>query len=342
VQEELDQLKELSLKDDFWNDTASAQSTLKQINLLEGQISDWDDVTAHEEDLDILLELADEENDDSLEPDIRKALRSFQRTLDSYELRQLLSAEEDALDCIVTIHPGAGGTESQDWAEMLYRMYTRWFDNNGWKWKALDYLPGEEAGLKDATIEVKGEYAFGYVKAETGIHRLVRISPFDSNSRRHTSFASVFVYPIYDTEIEITIDMNEVRVDTYRASGAGGQHINKTDSAVRLTHVPTGIVVQCQNERSQHKNKETALKMLKARLYQLEKEKEQEKMDAMASSKTEIGWGNQIRSYVFHPYTMVKDHRTKHETGNIQAVMNGDIDGFIKAYLLNSMGKENT
>lgn len=342
MQEELDQLKELSLKDDFWNDTASAQSTLKQINLLEGQISDWDDVTAHEEDLDILLELADEENDDSLEPDIRKALRSFQRTLDSYELRQLLSAEEDALDCIVTIHPGAGGTESQDWAEMLYRMYTRWFDNNGWKWKALDYLPGEEAGLKDATIEVKGEYAFGYVKAETGIHRLVRISPFDSNSRRHTSFASVFVYPIYDTEIEITIDMNEVRVDTYRASGAGGQHINKTDSAVRLTHVPTGIVVQCQNERSQHKNKETALKMLKARLYQLEKEKEQEKMDAMASSKTEIGWGNQIRSYVFHPYTMVKDHRTKHETGNIQAVMNGDIDGFIKAYLLNSMGKENT
>lgn len=328
------------MKDDFWNDTASAQSTLKQINLLEGQVNDWENVINHEEELDILLELAAEENDTSLEPDIKKALRSFQKTLDDYELRQLLSAEEDTLDCIVTIHPGAGGTESQDWAEMLYRMYTRWFDNNGWKWKALDYLPGDEAGLKDATIEVKGEFAFGYVKAETGIHRLVRISPFDSNSRRHTSFASVFVYPIYDTEIEITIDMNEVRVDTYRASGAGGQHINKTDSAVRLTHAPTGIVVQCQNERSQHKNKETALKMLKARLYQLEKEKEQEKMDQMASSKTEIGWGNQIRSYVFHPYTMVKDHRTKYETGNIQAVMNGDIDGFIKAYLLNSMGKE--
>ncbi len=244
------------------------------------------------------------------------------------------------MNCIVTIHPGAGGTESQDWAEMLYRMYTRWFDAKGWSWKTLDYLPGEEAGLKDATIEVKGNFAFGYLKAENGIHRLVRISPFDSNSRRHTSFASVYVYPLYETEIEIVIDMNEVRVDTYRASGAGGQHINKTDSAVRLTHEPSGIVVQCQNERSQHKNKETAMKMLKARLHQLEKEKEQAKMDQMASSKTEIGWGNQIRSYVFHPYTMVKDHRTKHETGNIQAVMNGDIDGFIKAYLLNQMGKE--
>ncbi len=252
----------------------------------------------------------------------------------------MLSDEDDKLNCIVTIHPGAGGTESQDWAEMLYRMYTRWFDNRGWSWKVLDYLHGDEAGLKDATIEVKGEYAFGYLKAENGIHRLVRISPFDSNSRRHTSFASVFAYPIYDTEIEIIIDMNDVRVDTYRASGAGGQHINKTDSAVRLTHAPTGIVVQCQNERSQHKNKETAMKMLKARLHQLEKEKEQAKMDEAASSKTEIGWGNQIRSYVFHPYTMVKDHRTKHETGNIQAVMNGNIDSFIKAYLLNQMGKE--
>lgn len=285
------------------------------------------------------MELALEEGDESLSKDLDKALGDFRRTLEDYELRQLLSEDDDALDCIVTIHPGAGGTESQDWAEMLYRMYTRWIENRGWSWKALDYLPGDEAGLKDATLEVKGQFAFGYMKAENGIHRLVRISPFDSNSRRHTSFASVYVYPLYDTEIEITIDMNEVRVDTYRASGAGGQHINKTDSAVRLTHTPSGIVVQCQNERSQHKNKETAMKMLKARLHQLEKEKEQAKMDQMASSKTDIGWGNQIRSYVFHPYTMVKDHRTKHETGNIQAVMNGDIDNFIKAYLLNQMGK---
>jgi peptide chain release factor 2 len=307
--------------------------------MLEGQITDWENVVNHEEEIDLLLELAAEEDDDSFSSDSTKALKSFQKTLDKYELHQLLSGEDDAFNCIMTIHPGAGGTESQDWAEMLYRMYTRWFDAKGWSWKALDYLPGDEAGLKDATIEVKGAFAFGHVKAENGVHRLVRISPFDSNSRRHTSFASVFVYPIYDTEIEINIDMSEVRVDTYRASGAGGQHINKTDSAVRLTHAPSGIVVQCQNERSQHKNKETAMKMLKARLHQLEKEKEQAKMDQMASSKTEIGWGNQIRSYVFHPYTMVKDHRTKHETGNIQAVMNGDIDGFIKAFLLNMMGK---
>jgi len=339
VQEQLAKLKSLSLKDDFWNNASQAQTILKNINLLEGQVADWDNVLALEEDLDILLELATEEGDDSLDKEVEQALRTFRRTLEDYELRQLLSGEDDTLNCIVTIHPGAGGTESQDWAEMLYRMYTRWFDNRGWSWKALDYLPGDEAGLKDVTIEVKGDFAFGYLKAENGIHRLVRISPFDSNSRRHTSFASVYVYPIYDTEIEITIDMNEVRVDTYRASGAGGQHINKTDSAVRLTHAPTGIVVQCQNERSQHKNKETAMKMLKARLYQLEKEKEQAKMDQMASSKTDIGWGNQIRSYVFHPYTMVKDHRTKYETGNIQAVMNGNIDGFIKAYLLNQMGK---
>lgn len=337
---ELAELKELSVKDDFWNDQATAQETLKKINLLDSQVSDWENVLSHEEDLDILVEIALEDQDESLTPDLTKSLRKFRKTLDDYELQQLLSHEDDSLNCIVTIHPGAGGTESQDWAEMLYRMYTRMFDNRGWSWKALDYLPGDEAGLKDATIEVKGSFAFGYLKAENGIHRLVRISPFDSNSRRHTSFASVYVYPIYDTEIEINIDMSEVRVDTYRASGAGGQHINKTDSAVRLTHAPTGIVVQCQNERSQHKNKETAMKMLKARLYQLEKEKEQAKMDQMASSKTEIGWGNQIRSYVFHPYTMVKDHRTKHETGNIQAVMNGEIDGFIKAYLLNQMGKE--
>ena len=283
--------------------------------------------------------MGQEEGDESISADINASLAKFLTVLDDYELRQLLSAEEDELNAIVTIHPGAGGTESQDWAEMLYRMYTRWFDRKGWSWKSLDYQPGDEAGLKDATLEVRGINAFGYIKAENGIHRLVRISPFDSNARRHTSFASVFVYPMYENEIEITIDMNEVRVDTYRASGAGGQHINKTDSAVTLTHAPTGIVVQCQNERSQHKNKETALKMLKARLYQLEKEKEQAKMDQMASSKTEIGWGNQIRSYVFHPYTMVKDHRTKHETGNIQAVMNGEIDGFIKAYLLKQIGQ---
>ena len=270
--------------------------------------------------------------------ELAKALQAFQQTLDDYELKQLLSGDDDGRNAMITIHPGAGGTESQDWAEMLLRMYTRWMERRGFKYTMLDYQPGDEAGIKDATMEVMGEFAFGYLKAEAGIHRLVRISPFDSNARRHTSFASVFVYPVYDQEIEITIDPSELRIDTYRASGAGGQHVNKTDSAVRITHQPSGIVVQCQNERSQHKNRETAMKMLKARLYQVEKEKEQQKMDEMASSKTDIGWGNQIRSYVFQPYTMVKDHRTKAETGNIQAVMDGDIDAFIKSFLLAEMG----
>lgn len=270
--------------------------------------------------------------------ELSSALDEFRNVLDDYELKQLLKDRDDGRDAVVTINPGAGGTESQDWADMLYRMYTRWLERRGLQYKVLDLQPGDEAGLKNATIEVKGEYAYGYLKAENGIHRLVRISPFDSNARRHTSFASVFVYPIFDTEIEITIDTSDLRIDTYRASGAGGQHVNKTDSAVRITHTPTGLVVQCQNERSQHKNRETAMKMLKARLYQLEREKEQAKMDKLASSKTDIGWGNQIRSYVFQPYTMVKDHRTKEETGNIQAVMDGDIDAFIKAYLLANMG----
>ncbi len=288
--------------------------------------------------MDILLELASEEADESMTGELNKALGEFRNILDDYELKQLLSDRDDVRDAIITIHPGAGGTESQDWAEMLYRMYTRWLERRDLKYTVLDLQPGDEAGLKDATIEVKGDFAYGYLKAENGIHRLVRISPFDSNSRRHTSFASVFVYPIFDTEIEITIETNDLRVDTYRASGAGGQHVNKTDSAVRITHLPTNIVVQCQNERSQHKNRETAMKMLKARLYQMERDKERAKMDKLASSKTEIGWGNQIRSYVFQPYTMVKDHRTKAETGNIQAVMDGDIDQFIKSFLLSNMG----
>ncbi|MCF7903288.1 MAG: peptide chain release factor 2, partial [Candidatus Marinimicrobia bacterium] len=258
---------------------------------------------------------------------------------DDYELRQMLSAEDDPLDAILSIHPGAGGTESQDWALMLFRMYTRYFENRGFDYKVLDFQPGDEAGIKDATIEVKGNFAHGYLKAENGIHRLVRISPFDANSRRHTSFASVFVYPLFDNEIEITIDPSDLRIDTYRASGAGGQHVNKTDSAIRITHEPTGIVVQCQNERSQFKNREVAMKMLKNRLYQLEREKELAKKQEREDSKSDIAWGNQIRSYVFQPYTMVKDHRTKEETGNIQAVMDGAIDPFIKAFLLSQMGK---
>ncbi len=246
-----------------------------------------------------------------------------------------MSAPEDKKDAILTIHPGAGGTESQDWAEMLMRMYLRWSDKKDYKTEILDLLPGEEAGIKSVTIEIKGLYAFGYLKAENGVHRLVRISPFDASGRRHTSFASVFAVPEADDIVEIDIDPADLRIDTFRASGAGGQHVNRTDSAVRITHIPTNIVVTCQSERSQHKNKANAMKILKARLYQKKLEEEQEKKQQIEDSKTGISWGNQIRSYVFHPYNMVKDHRTEHETSNAQRVMDGDIDDFIDAYLFN-------
>lgn len=246
-----------------------------------------------------------------------------------------MSAPEDKKDAILTIHPGAGGTESQDWAEMLMRMYLRWSDKKDYKTEILDLLPGEEAGIKSVTIEIKGLYAFGYLKAENGVHRLVRISPFDASGRRHTSFASVFAVPEADDIVEIDIDPADLRIDTFRASGAGGQHVNRTDSAVRITHIPTNIVVTCQSERSQHKNKANAMKILTARLYQKKLEEEQEKKQQIEDSKTGISWGNQIRSYVFHPYNMVKDHRTEHETSNAQRVMDGDIDDFIDAYLFN-------
>jgi len=269
--------------------------------------------------------------------EVNDELKSYTIIIEDVELQMILGGEQDSQDAIVTIHPGAGGTESQDWAEMLYRMYTRWIEQKGFKKKIMDYQPGDEAGLKDVTMEVKGDYAYGLLKAEAGIHRLVRISPFDSNSRRHTSFASVFVYPSSDEEIEIEIDQNDLRIDTFRASGAGGQHVNKTDSAIRITHIPTGIVAQCQNERSQHKNKATAMKVLKARLYQLEVEKQKEDNKVLEDSKMDIGWGSQIRSYVFHPYNMVKDHRTKEETGNISAVMDGALDNFIRAFLMSKL-----
>lgn len=250
------------------------------------------------------------------------------------ELRGLLSQPEDSKSAILTIHPGAGGTESQDWAQMLMRMFLRWAERRNFKTNILDQLDGEEAGIKSVTIEIKGNYAFGYLRSEVGIHRLVRISPFDSNGRRHTSFASIFVLPEMDDDIEIEINPNDLRIDTYRASGAGGQHVNRTDSAVRITHEPTGVVVTCQSERSQHKNKANAMKILKAKLYQKKLEEEKAKRQEMEDNKTEIGWGNQIRSYVFHPYNMVKDHRTTHETGDIQRVMDGEINDFIYAYLL--------
>jgi peptide chain release factor 2 len=250
------------------------------------------------------------------------------------ELAQILGGADDRRNAIVTLHPGAGGTEAQDWAEILLRMYLRWADRHGYRKEILEYQPGEEAGLKSVTFSVEGDYAYGYLKAEAGIHRLVRISPFDANSRRHTSFASVFVYPEVDDTIKVEVDEADLRVDTYRSSGAGGQHVNKTDSAVRLTHLPTGIVVACQNERSQHKNRAMAMKILRSRLYELELEKQKEKMDTLHKTKKDNAWGSQIRSYVLHPYRLVKDHRTNVEIGNADAVLDGDIDPFIQAYLL--------
>ena len=286
----------------------------------------------------ILFEFADAGETDLNE--IETELYAYKNIVDEVELRLTLSKPEDIQNAIVSIHPGAGGTESQDWAQMLYRMYTRWAEKEECKLEIIDFQSGDEAGIKDVTFELKGDYVFGLLKGEAGVHRMVRISPFDSNSRRHTSFASVFVYPAVEDNIEIDINQSELRIDTYRASGAGGQHVNKTDSAVRITHIPTGIVAQCQNQRSQHKNKNQAMKILKSRLYQLEIEKEKEKNKDLEDQKMDIGWGSQIRSYIFHPYQMVKDHRTKEENGNIQAVMDGNLNQFIRAYLLSMINNK--
>ena len=288
--------------------------------------------------MEILFEFADAGETDLNE--IETELYAYKNIVDEVELKLTLSKPEDIQNAIVSIHPGAGGTESQDWAQMLYRMYTRWAEKEECKLDIIDFQTGDEAGIKDVTFELKGDYVFGLLKGEAGVHRMVRISPFDSNSRRHTSFASVFVYPAVEDNIEIDINQSELRIDTYRASGAGGQHVNKTDSAVRITHIPTGIVAQCQNQRSQHKNKNQAMKILKSRLYQLEIEKEKEKNKDLEDQKMDIGWGSQIRSYIFHPYQMVKDHRTKEENGKIQAVMDGNLNQFIRAYLLSMINNK--
>ena len=321
-----------SAKSNFWNDNALASSTLKKISILEKEIKLWEKLDLANNDVGVLLEFA--ESGDVKLNELSLEIDNFVSKIKDLELKMILGDPRDIQDAIVTIHPGAGGTESQDWAQMLFRMYSRWVEKKGFKLDMLDYQPGDEAGIKDLTMEIKGDYSYGLLKSEAGVHRLVRISPFDSNNRRHTSFASVFVYPTSEEEIEIEIDQKDVRIDTYRASGAGGQHVNKTDSAIRITHLPSGIVVQCQNERSQHKNKASAMKVLKARLYQKEKEKEKEAMKDLEDTKMDIGWGSQIRSYVFHPYNLVKDHRTKKEIGNVSSVMDGDLDNFIHAYLL--------
>ncbi len=334
---ELEKLQSKALVPDFWNDNSRASSILKKTASLEKEINLWKNLEQRHGDVEVLLEFA--EAGESTVEEVDQELSAYEKIVEDLELQLMLGDEQDMQDAIVTIHPGAGGTESQDWAEMLYRMYTRWFEKKKFKSALLDFQPGDEAGIKDVTLEVKGEFAYGLLKAEAGVHRLVRISPFDASNRRHTSFASVFVYPSADEEIEIEIDLGDLRIDTYRASGAGGQHVNKTDSAIRITHLPSGIVVQCQNERSQHKNKAQAMKVLKARLYQAKLEQEKEAAKELEDQKMDIGWGSQIRSYVFHPYNMVKDHRTKEETGNVQAVMDGDIDSFIRAFLIQRIGK---
>jgi peptide chain release factor 2 len=284
-------------------------------------------------DVEELIQLSETEHDESMAGDISSHAEKLTKRLEDFEFRSFMSEEEDPLSAILTIHPGAGGTESQDWASMLLRMYLRWAEEHGYESDTMDYQGGDEAGIKSATIEITGEYAYGYLKSESGVHRLVRISPFDASSRRHTSFASVFVYPETDDDLSVEINSDDLKIDTYRASGAGGQHVNKTSSAVRITHIPSGIVVQCQSERSQFKNRESAMKVLRARLYQKAIEEEREKLAEVEASKKKIEWGSQIRSYVFHPYNMVKDHRTGQETSNITAVMDGDIDEFIQAYL---------
>ncbi|MHB8172855.1 MAG: peptide chain release factor 2 [Nitrospirota bacterium] len=318
----------------FWENAEAAQALMKEKTALQNAVSSWESLSIASEDIGVMLELASEEGGEELAGDIDAAMQKLARDVDSAELELMLSGENDRLNAILTVHPGAGGTESQDWAEMLLRMYLRWCERRGYKTEIIDYLPGEEAGVKSVTFEVTGKNAFGYLKAEAGVHRLVRISPFDANKRRHTSFASVFVYPEVEDDVKIEIDEKDLRIDTYRSSGAGGQHVNKTSSAIRITHIPTNIVVQCQDERSQFKNKDKAFKVLRSRLYDLEMKKKEEEKDRINSTKKDIAWGSQIRSYVFMPYQMVKDHRTGHEVGNISAVMDGDLDGFIEAYLL--------
>ena len=315
----------------FWDKPDGARVLLRRVSLLKREVDRFQALQAEREDIGVLIELGGE--DPSIEAEIRAATDKFLKDLEAFELTTLLDGEHDPNNAVVAIHPGAGGTESQDWAEMLFRMYLRWVEQNGMKANVLDYQPGEEAGIKDATIEIEGDFAYGYLKAESGVHRCVRISPYDAQKRRHTSFASVFVLPQVEEVTDVEIKDEDLRIDTYRASGAGGQHVNKTDSAVRITHLPTNIVTQSQAERSQHRNREFAMKILRARLWAYYREEEEKKLGHLTGSKKEIAWGSQIRSYVFHPYTMVKDHRTGQETGDIQAVMNGDLNGFIDAYL---------
>ena len=333
---EIEKLEFKMAQPGFWDDSSKAQGILKKRKALALYPETWNKLYKQCTDTKELLEMLDEEDKASLE-ELKKDINNISVETSQFEVKIMLSGEHDGGNAFLTIHPGAGGTESQDWAEILLRMYLRWCERKGFKSSIIDYQPGEEAGVKSVTIEIKGDFVYGYLKAERGVHRLVRISPFDSNKRRHTSFASVHTFPEIDDDINIEIDEKDLKIDTYRSSGAGGQHVNKTDSAIRITHIPTGIVVSCQNERSQHKNKNSAMKVLKSRLYEVEKDKQKEKLNAIETEKKDIAWGSQIRSYVLHPYRMVKDTRTKIESGKVDAVLDGDIDTFIETYLMHSI-----
>ena len=319
---------------EFWNDNEKAQEVLKERTLLQKLVEDWQSAANGLEDVQVMIELGEESEDEEALAEVREMLPALEKSIGRMEFARMLSGEHDANNAIVSINAGAGGTEAQDWAEILLRMYLRYCERKGFKAEITEYQPGDEAGTKGVTITVTGDYAFGYLKAEKGIHRLVRISPFDSNARRHTSFCSVFVFPELSDDVDIEILDKDLKVDTFRASGAGGQHVNKTDSAIRITHLPSGIVVSCQSQRSQHKNRSTAMKQLKARLYELEMQKKESEAEVLGGEKKDIAWGSQIRSYVLHPYRMIKDHRTDYEVGNTDAVLDGNLDGFIEAYLM--------
>ena len=340
--EKIAELEKVSTEESFWNDNQKAQGILKEISIHKKWVETHKKLSSDLSTIKELIELTDGSDDSEESAELIESFTHLEKEIDEYEFKSLLSGPDDYRDALITFHPGAGGTESQDWADMLFRMYSRWVERREFISELIDYQPGDEAGLKSAALKVKGDFAYGHLKAESGVHRLVRISPFDSNAKRHTSFASIHVFPVVEDNIEIEIKDEDIRIDTFRASGAGGQHVNKTDSAIRITHIPTNIVVSCQSQRSQHKNKDAAMSVLKSRLYQLKKEEDAKKMDKFEKSKKKIEWGSQIRSYVFHPYNMVKDHRTLAQTSNTQAVMDGDIDKFIEAYLSDPELQEHT
>lgn len=333
LKNELLNLEKQTTDVNFWNDSKNSSKILKRVNEIKNKVEQYRKIENEILNYIELNDLLKQEKDIELEKELENGVYDLEKQIEKLEISTLLSGKYDMNNAIITIHPGAGGTEAQDWAEMLYRMYTRWANSNGYKTEELDYLDGEEAGIKSVTFLVSGDFAYGYLKGEQGVHRLVRISPFDAGGRRHTSFASVEVLPEITEDIEIDINPDDLRVDTYRASGAGGQHVNKTSSAVRITHIPTNIVVTCQTERSQIQNRETAMKMLKSKLLHLKEQEHKETIDELKGVQMDIAWGSQIRSYVFCPYTLVKDHRTNYEVGNVQAVMDGDLNGFIDSYL---------